>query len=503
MNTEEFIKKAKLIHGDLYDYSQVNYINARTKITIICPVHGIFEQNPNAHLQGHKCPLCYKATHSKKPLTLDLFIQKAKSIHNDDYDYSLITEYKNTRTKVPIKCNKNPDHGIFYQIPKSHLAGGGCPKCGYDCQALSQKQFLQKCYDKHGYEKYDYSSTKFISLRKFIKVKCKSCNEEFEQTADNHLYADNCCPNCEQIKYDTTSVKEIISNKYNNKYDCSLIEYKNTASIITVICNDCGCKINVNASRAIRESIFCEECDLIKRKNEFIKKANDIFGNKFEYDMSNFKNITSEITIKCLHHNKTFKQICNHHLNNVAPICPDCLDEYNKLELIRKRTEFIKKSSTIHNSKYDYSRVEEDYKNSVDKVWIGCPKHSFFKQSPASHLSGSGCPICNKSNGETEVERFLKENDIKYSCQQKFDGCLSDIGRHLYFDFYLPDKNIAIEYNGAQHYKVVERFGGEEAFNKIVSSDTKKVDFCKNNNIRLIIIKYTENVYDVLTKELL
>lgn len=122
LTTEEFIKRAREIHGDTYDYSKVEYKTTRDKITIICPVHGEFEQSPNNHLRGRGCPKC--ANNIKK--TLEEFEKEAGQIHNHAYDYSKV-EYVNNYTKVCIIC---PKHGEFYQTPHNHLTNRyGCPFC--------------------------------------------------------------------------------------------------------------------------------------------------------------------------------------------------------------------------------------------------------------------------------------------------------------------------------------------------------------------------------------
>lgn len=120
-NTSKFISKAKLIHENKYDYSKVNYINSKTKICIICPKHGEFWQTPNSHLQGQGCPKCVGLCK-----TNDEWINEARAIHHDKYDYSKV-KYINAKAKVNIIC---PIHGEFYQSPSTHLDGHGCPKCG-------------------------------------------------------------------------------------------------------------------------------------------------------------------------------------------------------------------------------------------------------------------------------------------------------------------------------------------------------------------------------------
>ena len=125
--TENFINKAKKIHGDKYDYSKVNYVNSKTKVCIICPKHGEFWQEPRHHLSKHGCPMCGKENSDRKQsLTLNEFIEKSNQIHNGKYSYDKVN-YVNAETKVCIIC---PKHGEFWQVPGNHIRGKGCPKCG-------------------------------------------------------------------------------------------------------------------------------------------------------------------------------------------------------------------------------------------------------------------------------------------------------------------------------------------------------------------------------------
>jgi len=125
--TEQFIQESTAIHGDVYDYSLTNYINRRTKVKIICTVHGIYEQTAGNHLyQKQGCSKCAgdkQASRQRK--SLSQFIQEATIVHDSLYDYSLV-DYNHTDIKVKIIC---PTHDIFKQTPHDHLHGKGCPKC--------------------------------------------------------------------------------------------------------------------------------------------------------------------------------------------------------------------------------------------------------------------------------------------------------------------------------------------------------------------------------------
>lgn len=122
ISQDEFVSRAQKIHNHKYDYSKVNYKNSKTKVTIICPIHGEFKQRPSLHLRGHNCKKCsIESTRND----LNGFIEKATSIHDGRYDYPQ-SQYQNARTNIVITC---PIHGEFKQLVNNHLAGSGCPKC--------------------------------------------------------------------------------------------------------------------------------------------------------------------------------------------------------------------------------------------------------------------------------------------------------------------------------------------------------------------------------------
>lgn len=125
-NKDEFIEKAKAVHGDKYDYSKVKYINTHTKVCIICPKHGEFLVDPASHLAGRQCRECAKIERAKnRTMSNEEFISKAKIVHGERYDYSFV-KYCGTYKNVEIVC---PTHGLFRQVASYHLSGNGCPKC--------------------------------------------------------------------------------------------------------------------------------------------------------------------------------------------------------------------------------------------------------------------------------------------------------------------------------------------------------------------------------------
>ena len=187
---EQFIEKAKKIHGDKYDYSKVEYKGNKIKVCIICPIHGEFWQEPRTHLQGCGCWKCKK----NFKLNTKTWIEKAKKIHGDKYDYSKV-EYTNNKTKVCIVC---PIHGEFWQNPNSHLQGFGCKKCGINSskekQILGKIEFIKKANLIH-LNKYDYSKVEYINNNTKVCIVCPK-HGEFWQTPASHINGKSGCPFC-------------------------------------------------------------------------------------------------------------------------------------------------------------------------------------------------------------------------------------------------------------------------------------------------------------------
>ncbi len=151
--------------------------------------------------------------------------------------------------------------------------------------------------------------------------------------------------------------------------------------------------------------------------------------------------------------------------------------------------QFIEKSRQVHGNRYDYSKV--NYINSRTKVTIICPKHGEFLQKPKDHIRYAGCPKCSSSKGELYVGEILNGLEIKYISQHPIKYNNTTI--HVDFLVEYQDKKYIIEYNGRQHYIPIEHFGGELKFQKQIKRDKFLENYCKDNNIILIIISYTLN----------
>ena len=169
MTTEEFINKANIKHDNKYDYSNTVYTKSGEKVVIICPIHGEFKQEANAHVnKGQGCPTCgatkRKSSISKR-FNSERFIAKSIEVHQGNYSYSKVSYVKNN-IPVIITC---PIHGDFTQEPKSHLAGNGCKKC-----ALANNNY----WSYTGWTVAGEKSKYFDGYKVYI-VRCYSEEEEF------------------------------------------------------------------------------------------------------------------------------------------------------------------------------------------------------------------------------------------------------------------------------------------------------------------------------------
>ena len=198
--TESFIEEAKKVHGDFYDYSETIYVNAKTKVKIICPKHGPFWQNPNNHLKGIRCPHCGSEIGGQKIASnTEEFIRKATALHGDKYDFSKV-KYTAAVDKVLVICK---EHGVFWMTPQNILAGHGCPICAGNTQ-LDTEEFIKRSNEIHE-GVYDYTKTQYINNHEKVCIICHQKDRygkehgEFWQNPASHMKGVG-CPKCKSSK---------------------------------------------------------------------------------------------------------------------------------------------------------------------------------------------------------------------------------------------------------------------------------------------------------------
>lgn len=373
-------------------------------------------------------------------VTKEEFIKRSNERHNYIYDYSECN-FTKTNNKVTIICK---EHGRFTQRANAHYIGQGCPKCNITTSLPDRfDNFIKKSKKIHK-DKYDYSLVEYTQVNNLVKIICPT-HGVFEQKPRSHITGHGC-----------------------KKCSCSdrmIHSWRNGR----------------RASKRISLEKWIEKCN---------KKHN------FNYDYSLIKKIESDRKIKypiiCKNKHRFYMTIKDHLGGNGCRFCS--MPCYNT-------ESFIKLSNEKHGNKYDYSKVV--YKTQKDKVIITCHRHGDFLQKPSNHYHlGRGCRRCGESKGEMEIRKWLELNNINFEKEKTFEDCVN-LGR-LRFDFYLPDFNICIEFDGLQHFKVIEQFGGIEEFERVKERDRVKNEYCENVGIKLIRINYKNlkrgDIFDVLDK---
>lgn len=264
LTTKEFIEKAKLVHGDRYSYNNVVYNKSNIHVAITCLKHGDFLQKPNVHLCGSGCRKCktdihkQKFTHSK-----DKFIEKARRVHGNKYDYSLV-KYINSHNDVKIICK---EHGVFEQKPLSHLRGHECIKCSLIKSGLKNRlttnEFIEKSKKIHG-NKHDYSITEYVKQTIKVKIICKH-HGVFRQLPNGHLSGSGCMKCYGNLKNQKETIEDF-KNYHGNIYDYSLVDYKNSNTKVNIICEKHG--VFSQTPTAHKNGQGCPKCSLnYKRDN--------------------------------------------------------------------------------------------------------------------------------------------------------------------------------------------------------------------------------------------
>ena len=487
--TEMFLQKLKdegWWDDEYCDYSKVEYVDHKTYVKIINKEfnteHLIMPENV---LNGNFNFLI------RNSVDKNIFFKKiASKIHNNKYIYP--DEYKNYKTKIDINC---PEHGIFKQSPHDHLTGHGCFKCGKKILSekfsSNKKEFIKSASKTHNIGRYNY--LKFIYKNSKTKgiIGCNECGHIFEQTPSNHLRGAG-CPKCggtiKSNKKEFIKKSESVHGK--GRYNYSKFEYENAHVKSIITCNVCNHTFKKSPNKHLQGQ-GCPKCSLktrsIKRslnKEEFIRISEKVHETgRYDYSNFDYKGIHTKGEIKCNECEYIFEQSPNNHSRGNG--CPKCSGLYKPTT-----EEVIERFEEVHEvGRYDYSDFK--YKNMNNKGYIKCNVcNNKFLQYPTHHLEGKGCPKCNESKGEKEISKILDNLNITYKSQKTFKDCKNV--SPLRFDFFIPEYNLLIEYNGIQHYKPVEYWGGEETFKSRLKNDKIKENYCKNNNINLLIIPYTE-----------
>lgn len=348
---------------------------------------------------------------------------------------------------------------------------------------MSREDFIKKSRIAHG-DKYDYSLVEYENNSTKVKIICKE-HGIFEQDPKNHYLQKQGCSKCSGLHKLTKSefIKKCI-DIHGDRYDYSLVEYINNKTKVKIVCKEHGIfEQKPNNHLNGQNCAFCTNNNIKSTTEDFIRKSKQKYGeDKFDYSLTDYRNNSAKVKIICKEHG-VFEQHAQNHLGDkMKTPCRKC---YSLSKMIETNV-VIERLKEIHNSFYDYSKLE--YDGMSKKSIITCPIHGDFKQQIQAHMLGSGCKKCSSSNGEKLIQSILKERGLDFNIEHKFEDCKFKI--RLKYDFYIPSLNTCIEFNGRQHYQEVPFFG---SFDELVKRDQIKIEYCQKNNIRLVIFKYDDD----------
>lgn len=372
---------------------------------------------------------------------------------------------------------------------------------------ITYSEWMERAATKYG-NKFQYLEDTYIHANKPMTIICP-IHGPFQQSIRNHLRTTCGCPKCgyENLgKSKTSNTEEFIEKArkvHGDKYDYSKVNYINNSTKICIICPEHG-----EFWQTPADHLTGKECKLCGYKKiskscslnlkEFVARAKKVHGNKYDYSKSIYNGYNNPITIICPKHGE-FEQSVSNHLAGKG--CKKCALEYSRKIQAKTTEQFIEDAKLVHNNRYDYSKV--NYVNASTPITIICKKHKEFEQLPLVHLRGGGCPKCLYKNQELLYEKLqisFPNIQIIYEADNKI---VSWLGLQR-FDIYFPEYNIAIEYNGKQHYVPIEHFGGELGLSNTKERDELKRKKCKENNCTLFEVKYnySEEDYNNLVLEI-
>ena len=501
LDTNEFIKRSKKVHGDKYSYSKTKYVNSRTKVVVICQEHGEFSVKPTAHYgQGHGCRKC---KNKASEISFEEFVKRSRKFHGDKFTYP-DQDFNGITSHIKIIC---PTHGEFLQKASSHSRGIGCSRCAGRGRGMSysNNDFISAARKIHG-EKYDYSLTKYINSKTKVKIICKE-HGEFEQKANNHLTGQGCreCGYILVSKKGRKKWQEIypeLIEVHQDKYTYDASSYVKASSKIDVYCKIHDHKFKMSPVTLIGGQ-GCYHCGIDKIKTFLTKDWESTFdlikqthGDRYKYNVKSFKGRKEQMEIICAKHGAFMQEPSIHIVKHGCPKCGVISGHNLQRGTLEK---FIKRAKKMHGDLYDYSKAK--YIDVATDVEIICKEHGSFFMSPNSHTHSAqsrGCPKCYTSSGERLITVFLEKHEVKYETQKKFDDLFSFRGKtnrnKLKCDFYLPTINTVIEYNGKQHYMPIDLFGGKKSLEATRKNDRIKQQYCIENHINYEVIRYDEDV---------
>lgn len=434
-----------------------------------------------------------------KKKTKEEYVEQLK-IKNPDIE--LVGDYIDDHTKTLHCCNK---HNVLCDLsPNKALQGRGCKECGKEKykskRGKSEVQYIEELLIKNPAIKLRGN---YINNNTPVEHYCETHDILFNIRPYDALHGKG-CKMCKSDKLRAKLLKpeeEYIKELANKNPNAKLVGKYLGMDVAT----EHKCLIHNVVWMALPHNVLygkgCCYCLSEKISNKLRKSEEQYISELL------IKNPYIKLTGEYIHEKMSTEHYCEKHniFFNISPECAlrgygcrQCASEKLRMQLLKPEEQYILELKMKHPHIVLRDKYLGTHINTSHECLLCGHK---WDPKPANLLSGMGCPCCNESKGEKAVAMWLKSHGIDYISQKKFNNCRDR--RELPFDFYLPNYNVCIEYQGKQHYEAIDYFGGKETLLYTQYHDQIKFDYCMDNHICLICIPYWEDMNEYLSKNLL
>ena len=354
-------------------------------------------------------------------------------------------------------------------------------------------EFKKEVFDLVGNE-YTFLDS-YVTARTRIKVKHNKCGNIYDVTPNDFTNGRRCHRCASNARKTNEQFKKEVYNLVGDEYTF-LDSYINSRTEIRVKHNICGNAYKVKPSNFLtgRRCPYCNG-KAKKSDHQFKKEVFDLVGDEYTF-LDTYVNKRTKLRVKHNNCGSVYKVAPSNFLKGAR--CWNCFVEKEKGAKKKTNYQFKQEVYDLVGDEYEFL---DDYVDSKTKIRV---KHNkcgnIYEVAPHHFSEGHRCPYCTNSKGEDIINNILKVLGIKYDYQKTFDN-LKDINL-LSYDFFIPDQNILIEYQGIQHYQPFDYFGGEDKFKVQQKHDKMKADYAKEHDYTLITIPYTEDTFSKIKKYL-
>lgn len=475
LTKEEFFNKVEKKFGDWFDLSKAKeeFVDRFSVITVKCNRCGyefkIIAKNLLRDSKG--CSNCLGT--AKRIYTKETILSLLNEKFGDRISFSFNGEYNSLKDKIDAVCNRC---GTKFSVSVAWILNdnGDCPSCGKNVHKLDFNTYFRRLEEKFG-DKFDFSiaKTEFVDTNSKLTVKCNSCGNTFVVNANQLLHKTQKCPLCETKTHKFTNEEfiERLKEKFGDRFDYSKVNYVNSRSEVTLICNNCGTEFQKNAKWILNQKNPCTGCDYKNKdlnKRKFLDRVKNKFGDKLSFTEIDYKNAKCDIKVHC--------NECGYDFNTTPDFligtkfgCPNCA----RINSRKTVEEFIAKSREKHGDKYEYDRVTDLPEGLETYVEIYCNQcKKYFRQKAKMHINGCGCQSCARrmSSYEFDIIDFVKK---------RYNGEIVHGDRTVLcpkeIDVYFPDCKIGVEVTGNYWHSTYVKNDRQHLFQKFKEADAKGV----------------------------